>query len=214
MTTPGVTSGFAPTPTGEVPASEAFTSVPPGTPTSGYFIVPEGDAGQILNAMATALHASNPLSLFSLSGLRSIVDDTIESVKQTINLAKGSTTTWTTIHATSAGQVLFLENSGLKYYPTQTAAQTQANAQNRNVNPTGTGAPPVTDPLDYLKDIGNFFDKLTDPHTWLRLTEVLAGGMLLYLGIKTAFQGTGVGNVAKTGTSIAKKNVKRAVGVG
>src|SRR5271170_4504941 len=67
----------------------------------------------------------------------------------------------------------------------------------------------VTNPLDYLKDIGNFFDKLSDPHTWLRLAEFAVGGMLLYLGLKTAFQGTGVGNVAKTGTSEAKKNTKR-----
>jgi len=68
--------------------------------------------------------------------------------------------------------------------------------------------PAVTNPLDYLKDIGNVFDKLTDPHLWLRVGEFIAGGLLLYLGLKSAMSGTAVASGTRQATSTAKKSHK------
>lgn len=79
--------------------------------------------------------------------------------------------------------------------------------------------PTVTNPLDFLRDIGNTFDKLTDPHFWLRIGEFIAGSLLLYLGLKTTMSGTAVargarqtGAVGKSAHSTAKK-VAEAIAV-
>ena len=184
--TPG--DGIYPTPSGELPVAEAFPEVPPGTPGPGYFIVPEGEAGQIVNAMTTALHADNPKDLLSISGIRSAINDTIQSVKQTIALATGTTTAWTVVHATSASQVLFLENSGLTYYPTRAAAQQQASAQNRNVDPSGQGSN-IPNPLSGLAAIGAFFNKLGEKNTWVRVGEFACGAILVAIGLNSMLKG-------------------------
>jgi hypothetical protein len=60
---------------------------------------------------------------------------------------------------------------------------------------------PISNPLDYLEDIGNLFDKLSDPKLWLRVGEFIAGGLLLYVGLKSALPGA-----AATTTRAAKKS--------
>lgn len=62
----------------------------------------------------------------------------------------------------------------------------------------------AANPLNYLKPIAGFFNALTQPHTWQRVAEIGAGAMVLYLGLKYTFEGTGVGTAAKVGSNTAK----------
>lgn len=50
-----------------------------------------------------------------------------------------------------------------------------------NINPQGGFS--VSNPLAGLSDIANFFDKLGQAHTWLRVAEVLLGLGLIAIGI-------------------------------
>lgn len=73
---------------------------------------------------------------------------------------------------------------------------------------TGAGAVAgVTNPLDFLRNIGAFFDRLTEANTWLRVGEFLLGGALLALGISKLFAGTpagkATGKAIKTGVKVA-----------
>lgn len=55
----------------------------------------------------------------------------------------------------------------------------------------------VANPLNYLKPVAGFFNALTQGNTWLRVLEVGAGAMILYLGLKSTFQNTAVGSGAR-----------------
>src|ERR1700744_1828391 len=68
----------------------------------------------------------------------------------------------------------------------------------------------VSNPLDFLGNIAGFFNALVEKNTWIRVAEVLAGGMVLYLGLKYSFQGTGVHTAAKETHKTAKKALKIA----
>lgn len=76
------------------------------------------------------------------------------------------------------------------------------------VQAAANAVPSVTNPLDYLKDIGNTFDKLTDPHFWLRIGEFIAGGMLLYLGLKSTMSGTAIASGARQANTTANSGRK------
>lgn len=41
----------------------------------------------------------------------------------------------------------------------------------------------VTNPLDWLSNIGQFFSALTQPNLWLRISKVLLGGTLVVAGL-------------------------------
>jgi hypothetical protein len=56
-------------------------------------------------------------------------------------------------------------------------------------------------PLSYLGNIADFFHRLTEGSTWLRVGEVLAGAMLIYVGIHASLQGSGSGPLGKAGRS-------------
>jgi hypothetical protein len=163
-----------PTPTGN--ASDPIYAQLAATPTGGYFVVPEGELGQITNALATVAHANDPRDLVSLGGLRKAVDDTVESLKQTVGLATGSNTSWTVTHATSAVQVLAMEGAGYKRYSTIGAAQSQATNQNRNVSGSGAPSNPLTSYLQFLKI-------LTDKNVWIRIGEFTLGSALIIVGL-------------------------------
>jgi hypothetical protein len=167
---------------------EVGAGVPPGTPSSAFFSVPEGEVGQITNAFATMGHSLNPLHMLSLSGLRAIIDDTIQSLKQEIGIATGQQTSWTIIHATTAAQVYTLQQAGLTAYPTKAAAQKKASAQNRNVSKSGKGV-----------DIWNGLDL---QQLFLRVGEVLLGIVLLGVGIAHL---TGVDNAISNAAKTAGK---------
>jgi hypothetical protein len=64
----------------------------------------------------------------------------------------------------------------------------------------------LSNPLSFLEPLANLANALTQSNTWLRVGEVLAGGMLVYLGLKSAFQNTAVGHGARQATSTVKKS--------
>lgn len=81
------------------------------------------------------------------------------------------------------------------------------------VQAAANAVPAISNPLNYLKDIGNFFDKLTDPHVWLRIGEFIAGGLLLYVGLKSTMSGTAVGQAAAKTTGKTKSGLAKTAAV-
>jgi hypothetical protein len=66
----------------------------------------------------------------------------------------------------------------------------------------------ISNPLSGVNAIGDFFNRLTQPNTWVRVGEVVAGVLLVYLGLSATMRGTEVGKqthkVVSTGKKVAK----------
>lgn len=75
----------------------------------------------------------------------------------------------------------------------------------------GGEAQAATSAVPGLTDIGDFFHRLTEGSTWVRVGEFLFAGILLYVGIKAVTSQTPVGNAAKVASNTVKKPVKAAV---
>jgi hypothetical protein len=95
----------------------------------------------------------------------------------------------------------------------------QAAANKYNANPGqagGVNAPnPLTpnsllgsNPLTGVNAIGDFFTRLSDPHTWVRVGEFVAGGLLLFIGGSAVLRGTPASQATKSVVSGGKKAVK------
>lgn len=56
-----------------------------------------------------------------------------------------------------------------------------------------------------LSDIGSFFDKLGEGSTWIRVGEVVAGLLLVYIGLRAATQPGGASSAASSATKGVKK---------
>lgn len=63
----------------------------------------------------------------------------------------------------------------------------------------------ITNPLDWLKYPADFFYRLSQGSTWVRIGEFVVGAMLLYVGIKAVMTPGGVSEAAKSGVGGAKK---------
>ncbi len=63
--------------------------------------------------------------------------------------------------------------------------------------PLAAAGSAISDPLDYLADVGDFFHRLTEKGTWERVGELAVCGLLLYIGVKALTQNTAVGTAAK-----------------
>lgn len=83
------------------------------------------------------------------------------------------------------------------------AAPGQANAG----NPLAAGLQASN--LGGLNAIGDFFNRLTQPNTWLRVGEFAAGALLVYIGLTATMRGT----EAQQATQTVTKPVKKAVSV-
>lgn len=70
-----------------------------------------------------------------------------------------------------------------------------------------TGAA-AADSLSGINAIGDFFQRLTQSATWVRVAEVVVGGLVLYVGLKGLTSGTPVGNAVKSAKSGAGKAIK------
>jgi hypothetical protein len=57
------------------------------------------------------------------------------------------------------------------------------------VGPGGNIASPFSN-LGGINAIGDFFNRLTQPNTWIRVGEVVAGLLLVYLGLSATMRGT------------------------
>ena len=62
----------------------------------------------------------------------------------------------------------------------------------------GSGSPPG---LSGLAAIGDFFGRLTEANTWIRVGEFVAGALLLYIGLKAV--------VAPEGKQVASRTAKQ-----
>jgi|ERR1041385_6763078 len=69
--------------------------------------------------------------------------------------------------------------------------------------PGGIGG--ITNPLGGINAIGDFFNRLTQPNTWIRVGEVVAGLLLVYLGLSATMRGTEVQRQTAKVKSTAKK---------
>jgi hypothetical protein len=76
------------------------------------------------------------------------------------------------------------------------------------VNPLTANGVSITNPLDYLEDVGDFFHRLTEAATWERVGEVAVGVLLLYIGVKALTQNTAVGTASKKTSSAATTAAK------
>lgn len=72
-----------------------------------------------------------------------------------------------------------------------------------------TGPVSVPNPLTGIEGIADFFQRLTEPNTWIRVGEFAAGGVLFYVGLKTAFPAQVAAATAPI-KSVAKTAVKAA----
>lgn len=61
----------------------------------------------------------------------------------------------------------------------------------------GSGGIHVPNPLHVVSDAGHFFGALLDPHTWVRIGEVLVGTILLVVGFDHMFDTNMTGKLAK-----------------
>lgn len=108
-------------------------------------------------------------------------------------------------------------------YNTQAEAQAAANAFNSLPNPqkisqagiTSGSVPTISNPLQPMQDIGNFFHTLTQSSTWARVGEVAIGGILLFIGVRALSQGSSaVGSGARKSVSRpAKKAATKVIKV-
>lgn len=70
----------------------------------------------------------------------------------------------------------------------------------------GSLVPKPSNPLTGLNAIGDFFQRLSQASTWIRVGEFAAGGILLYIGLKAFFP-----TAVNTATSAAKRAGKAAM---
>lgn len=96
----------------------------------------------------------------------------------------------------------------------QLAAQHVYRGSNVSPGPGGTnlpknqGPPNVVPALTPLGSIGDFFHRLTEKETWIRVGEVALGGILIYAGVRALSSGTAVGQAAKSAAKPVKKVAK------
>ena len=167
---------------GKPPASAAQTS--------GWIAVPEGTAGEIVNALATEGDAVKGITgAGSLSGIGSELSNL---AKITADATGSGPTTYTVEHLTTAGQVVAAQNAGLTVYSTQAQAQAAANQQNTD----GNGS--------WEQSLANFLNALDSKNTWIRAAKVLVGSIMIIVGLANLTgAGRAAGKVAGTAAGLA-----------
>jgi hypothetical protein len=98
-----------------------------------------------------------------------------------------------TLLGTDSGQVTVGGRSGYRRagpFTSQAAAQAylKVGAQNTGtqipgVDITPSGGVTASNPLQGLAAIGDFFSRLTQASTWIRVAKVISGGLLLVIGL-------------------------------
>jgi hypothetical protein len=71
----------------------------------------------------------------------------------------------------------------------------------------------IPNPLAGINAIGDFFNRLTQPNTWIRVGEVAAGLLLIYLGLSATMRGTEAARQYQSAKRVTKKAVGTAIAV-
>jgi len=66
----------------------------------------------------------------------------------------------------------------------------------------------ISAPLTGINAIGDFFSRLTEASTWVRVGEFVAGGLLLYISGNALLRDTAAGNAVQS----AKRTATKAIG--
>lgn len=91
----------------------------------------------------------------------------------------GSAQGWHITVAANGGQKMQdIQNGVLTWFSSRAAAQSYISSES---SAAGSGTLP---PISGLAAIGDFFARLTEANTWIRVGEFLAGGIILYVGLK------------------------------
>jgi hypothetical protein len=106
-------------------------------------------------------------------------------------------------------------------FSNQLAAQSAANKYNANPGQFGVNAPGIApgvnapglgNPLTGINAVGDFFQRLTQPATWIRVGEFVAGGLLLFIALNAMTRGpvrSATGKTVKSGVRVAKKVIEK-----
>lgn len=95
-----------------------------------------------------------------------------------------------------------------------TWTQAKAEAAKGFSGQVAQSVPHPPNPLGGIEAVGDFFHRLTEPQTWTRVGEVIAGGILLYAGIRALAHGSGNAATragAKPVRSVAKTTARVVV---
>jgi hypothetical protein len=146
-----------------------------------WIVVPEGEAGDIVNALSTALNSN-------------LLDDAIGLVRGDLN--PGTGTTYTVVQLLTPTQVMNAETANLTLYKTQALAQAAANATNAANGPK-TG-------ISWEQELEALLANLTSANLWIRAGKILIGGAILIVGLaKLTGADQKVGGLAAKATKIA-----------
>jgi hypothetical protein len=96
-------------------------------------------------------------------------------------------------------------------YATQLEAAAAAAKLRTALIPHVPTPPTPTSPFTPIASVGDFFHRLTEKETWIRVGEVALGGILVYAGVRALSSGTAVSSAAKSVTKPAKKATKTVV---
>jgi hypothetical protein len=148
----------------------------------GYWVVvPEGELGDIVNALSTALNSN-------------LLADAIGEIKGDLN--PGSGDTYTITQLATATQVQNADTANLTLYSTKAAAQASADTLNVANGPkTGTG---------WEQSLENFLAAISSQNLWIRVAKVAIGGTLLIVGVaKMTGADVKIGGVVRKATKLA-----------
>lgn len=91
-------------------------------------------------------------------------------------------------HVTNGIEAVTLEASGWKAFPTEAAAKAFAKESvPKRVVGNVPGGSSAEGALSGVDAIGDFFSRLSEANTWIRVGEFAAGTLLLYVGLKGLF---------------------------
>jgi hypothetical protein len=96
--------------------------------------------------------------------------------------------------------------AGLGGTPCPTFEAAKAYAQQTGHHPGQIPSP--ANPLKGVAAVGDFFSRLTESSTWIRIGEFIGGGILVIVGLNALARGTPVGNAVQSVKTGAKKAVK------
>jgi hypothetical protein len=114
---------------------------------------------------------------------------------------------------------LYLQSLPFVYreFPTELAAQawltSMAGKKAQALNHVIPSPASLGSTLSGVNAIGDFFQRLTQKATWVRVGEVIAGGVILFIGVHALASGTPVSSAAKAVSKPVKKATHTATTV-